>query len=417
MILRVLILFVSAVFCQFQFEGDLCYKDGAEGVCISFRQCKRAQEDRKNRKNPQICSNENNNPIVCCVGWKPEMPENPVIPQNPVKTENPERPPRPTRPPVQENLEDQCEQLPEEYTPAKTGQKAFDKCIDYQQKYVYPCGRGVDILGSVSRQSHCHHVTNELISGGTDAALYEFPHMAILGYGPLESLEFLCGGAVISEKFILTAGHCISSGRDYPVTYVAIGVLRRTDAKDQSKLYKVKNIIPHPHYKSPNRYNDIALLETEKVMALDQFTVPACLHVGAVNDTKVLAAGWGLTQENGKPSDSLMRVVLTKFEEWECAQKYQPFRLMTRGFEDLTQSCYGDRDPPKKYEGREEYKDTCKGDSGGPIQIKDQRIHCMYTIVGVTSVGKGSCGNSHQPAVYTRVAQFLPWIENIVWPN
>lgn len=57
-------------------------------------------------------------------------------------------------------------------------------------------------------------------------------------------------------------------------------------------------------------------------------------------------------------------------------------------------------------------KDTCKGDSGGPLQIVDD--DGVSLIVGVTSFG-WSCGSNH-PGIYTRVAQYMEWIEDHVWP-
>lgn len=42
-------------------------------------------------------------------------------------------------------------------------------------------------------------------------------------------------------------------------------------------------------------------------------------------------------------------------------------------------------------------------------------LYCMYTIVGVTSFGKG-CGLAGQPAVYARIIEYVPWIESVVWP-
>lgn len=57
-------------------------------------------------------------------------------------------------------------------------------------------------------------------------------------------------------------------------------------------------------------------------------------------------------------------------------------------------------------------KDTCNGDSGGPLQKVDD--DGVSSIVGITSFG-ADCGGE-LPAVYTRVSQYLDWIENIVWP-
>lgn len=61
-------------------------------------------------------------------------------------------------------------------------------------------------------------------------------------------------------------------------------------------------------------------------------------------------------------------------------------------------------------------KDTCQGDSGGPLQLALSNPYCMYSIAGVVSFGK-FCGFANAPAIYTAVAEYIPWIESIVWPR
>lgn len=60
-------------------------------------------------------------------------------------------------------------------------------------------------------------------------------------------------------------------------------------------------------------------------------------------------------------------------------------------------------------------KNTCEGDSGGPLQIVGDHKK-IATIVGITSTGL-LCDYIKAPAVYTKVAYFLDWIEKIVWPD
>ena len=54
-------------------------------------------------------------------------------------------------------------------------------------------------------------------------------------------------------------------------------------------------------------------------------------------------------------------------------------------------------------------KDTCEGDSGGPLMVHKNDV--AYQI-GLVSFGTKICAvaNLGIPAVYTKVTEFLPWI-------
>lgn len=59
--------------------------------------------------------------------------------------------------------------------------------------------------------------------------------------------------------------------------------------------------------------------------------------------------------------------------------------------------------------------DSCQGDSGGPLQIPPSRPSESAIVIGVISYG-ASCASA-LPALYTRVAYYMDWIESIVWPR
>lgn len=54
----------------------------------------------------------------------------------------------------------------------------------------------------------CDSLMLPLIIGGTKVDRTEFPHMVAIGFGQPNDLAYLCGGSLISEKFVMTAGHC-----------------------------------------------------------------------------------------------------------------------------------------------------------------------------------------------------------------
>ncbi|XP_072943275.1 serine protease snk-like [Epargyreus clarus] len=326
---------------------------------------------------PKTCSFVRDEPVVCCR-------KKDITTTTPMTTVNECPPVSPTK------------------TEVKTGRKARDKCIEYQEQFVYSCSKET----GYTRVDNCWSDNHINIVEGKDTFKGEFPHMALLAYTPTPNeISFDCGGTIISDKYILTAAHCSSTANLGKVKYALIGALNKTNYT-ANQLHKIKNIIPHPRYRSPKKYDDIALLELETPLKLDPYTVPACLDISGLDDVEAIATGWGQTTYRGNTSDVLLKVKIEKIEEEKCSNIYLTNRNYANGIDSRTQLCFGSRDSSK---------DTCGGDSGGPLQVKDKKIKCMYTVIGVTSFGQ-HCGVAGEPAIYTKVSPYVEWIESVVWP-
>ncbi|XP_041980970.1 transmembrane protease serine 9-like [Aricia agestis] len=247
----------------------------------------------------------------------------------------------------------------------------------------------------------------------------EFPHMGALGWKTIEGgWIFKCGATLISEKFMVTAGHCTKSIRDRKISkqvpeIVRIGARNLNFQTEERTPYpkdvKIKRIIRHPKYQPPQKSFDIALIELSYWLYFDENVQPACLWtITDVNklDKKLSASGWGATEIGEKKTTAELRVgELDLVDKDVCNQLLN--KMCSRlwcGLEDH-QMCAGKLD---------------EGDSGGPLQapisLPPSIQGKMYYLVGVTSFGFG-CARANSPGVYTRVSSFVDWIEPIVWPN
>jgi secreted trypsin-like serine protease len=211
--------------------------------------------------------------------------------------------------------------------------------------------------------------------GGQTAQPGEFPFMANLRN---ESNGFWGGASIISNKWLVTAAHCV-----YGYTPANLSVEVGSNLLSTGGTpHKLRTIVINPNYDPVTAENDIALMELENEIIFDSLTQPIELGPGVENDSSVVL-GWGLVQWGVYPEElQFLPTRVTPVEE--C----------TNYWESLvgTQVCAFSKDG----------QGVCCGDSGGPLVSSEGKL------VGIVSYGVPCAVGS--PDIYTRLSAFSDWI-------
>lgn len=152
--------------------------------------------------------------------------------------------------------------------------------------------------------------------------------------------------------------------------------------------------------------NDIALIKLKNKVTINRNVMPVCLPRKEASslmraDTIGTVAGWGLTQK-GFLARNLMFVDIPIVDHQKCTSAYAklyPGRKVTANM-----LCAGLQTGGK---------DSCRGDSGGALVFLDNETQRWF-VGGIVSWGSINCGEADQYGVYTKVINYISWIENIM---
>jgi secreted trypsin-like serine protease len=238
-----------------------------------------------------------------------------------------------------------------------------------------------------------------------------------------------CGGTLIAANWVLTAAHCMRSDGN-PLTPDAFVVLAGSTDLESGRRIAPKSIFINQSYDENSMDHDVALVElSEPVDA-----APVALGTpGAA--TRAIVVGWGMTEDEKYPRH-LLETDLDVVANAECnigikaiyaaavkssvADLARQYRLkpgesdriadeLAAGLVDpLTDAmlCAG-----IKTGGR----DSCYGDSGGPLLATEAGRPVQ---IGIVSWGEGpsdsevKCGHADVYGVYSRIDSFRDWIDS-----
>ncbi|XP_054159993.1 brain-specific serine protease 4-like [Oppia nitens] len=132
------------------------------------------------------------------------------------------------------------------------------------------------------------------IVGGKETPEGLYPWLVVL----LKDGNAWCGGAIISNRWILTAAHCFLSR--YSPDHFTWAVRVGTNNRNIGLTYKIDKLITHERFNLDKMLNsDIALIKTNRPIEYSNLVKPACLpNVSYVEPRtkKLIVAGWGFNK-------------------------------------------------------------------------------------------------------------------------
>lgn len=259
-------------------------------------------------------------------------------------------------------------------------------------------------------------VASPRVIGGEPTTGEAHPYLVSIGSAEPSQRPWMerhiCAGTLISDRYILTAAHCVTSRYSSWAANPAEYAVARPDSSGELSSARVqprvRRISIHPQYDWQTARFDAAIIELERPIEGYVPLQPASAGDRGLEAAGVeaVAPGWGSTEMDGEVVSTLMQGRLSVIDSAQCASNQSHSFLDTyfgglgNAIDTESMLCaMGHRDGV--------VIDTCQGDSGGPL-VAGQGSGAR--LIGITSWGKGCA--IRWPGVYTRVSAVQDWISD-----
>ncbi|KAI4480244.1 hypothetical protein M0804_010242 [Polistes exclamans] len=255
-----------------------------------------------------------------------------------------------------------------------------------------------------------------LIVNGWEVQNNEYvPWHATLFSHENDQWKFFCGGTLIGERVVLTAGHCV--WKTFPETIrVAFGILSNSlnDTLEANvQIFDIDKIEIQSSYQDHegNYASDIALIILKMPVKINQFVRPVCVDLKSdqtlldawKNGESGFVAGMGIT-ENDTYSTNLRMTSMKIISNEKCREfHHRDFRKYIT----YTSFCAGWANGTG----------VCNGDSGGGFILRRPNT-MIWEVHGVVSISPRRLGTSicdpYSYTIFTKVSLYGDWIRNII---
>ncbi|KAK3085999.1 hypothetical protein FSP39_011977 [Pinctada imbricata] len=290
-----------------------------------------------------------------------------------------------------------------------------DGCYVERSAYLYvnPVVTENHVCGRIISEPRVPSILSSRISGGDVVSKASSPWHVIINENKLG--KTFCGGTIISNKWIVTAAHCIVRFPEkfhelFHPSKVTLIIGTEQCSGDDGQIVDIESYVVHPRFAERAPYDhDIALIELRQDLNFTERVQPICLKQPDYVNTAFLhrkvgrkagrVVGCGQLYEN---VDAIPTELHDVFVPTVTREKCMEADIGRGNFTD-TMFCAG-------YD-RALFGDACYGDSGGSLAMNDSPFD-PWVLVGVVSWGVG-CDRQGHYGYYTNVAHFYNWIQNV----